>query len=68
MFDENSLIGLEVTVAKEILLQNGYDNINVKINSKSDEFCNMTVVCAVRVCEKQVTLICGDFRVLGGEI
>lgn len=68
MFDENSLIGLDVTVAKEILAQNGYGDVDIKINSKSNENCNVTLVCAVRICEKQVTLICGEFRALSGEL
>lgn len=57
----NSLIGLDMQTARQILNKNGYTNIEVKINSKDNNLCDTKVVCAVRENLGIVTLICGEF-------
>lgn len=62
MFDLNSLIGRESKDAENILKQNGFKNVNIKVNSKGNENCNAVIVCAARLEEGgKVTLICGEF-------
>ena len=62
--DFNTLIGLEEFEAKQILTQNGLDDIETIINAKIDERCNRTLVCAVRQTKNHITLICGRFYIL----
>ena len=57
----NTLIGLEEQTARQILIKNGYTNIEVKINSKDNNLCDTKVVCAVRESSGIVTLVCGEF-------
>lgn len=57
----NSLIGLDEQKARQFLMENGYNNIETKINSKDNNLCDTKVVCAVRKNEKKITLICGEF-------
>ena len=59
--DFSSLIGLEESVAKKILNENGYNNIEVKINAKHDERCDSLLVCSAKEENEKVTLICGEF-------
>lgn len=65
--DFNSLIGLEEQKARQVLVENGYNNIETKINSKENELCDTKVVCAVRENEEKVTLVCGEFYLNIGE-
>ena len=60
----DSLIGLEESVARKILLENGYNNIATILNSKKDEKCNTTLVCAVKCADESITLICGEFYLI----
>lgn len=57
----NSLIGLEEQSARQILLENGYNNIEVIINSKDNTLCDTKLVCAVRESDDVITLVCGEF-------
>ena len=57
----NSLIGLDEQTARQVLSENGYNNIEVKLNSKDNNLCDTKVVCAVRENAGKVTLICGEF-------
>ena len=59
--DFNSLIGLEEKKARQFLMDNGYNNIETKINSKDNTLCDTKVVCAVRNGGQTITLICGEF-------
>ena len=61
MFDFDSLIGLEVSEAKEILAKNGFNDINIVINSKQNDKTDTLVVCATNFCGDFVTLVCGEF-------
>ena len=60
----DTLIGLEVSRAKDILSQNGFDNVEVKENLIPDEKCNELLVCAVKQGENLVTLVCGGFYII----
>lgn len=57
----NDLIGLDVTDAKKVLNNFGYNDIEEVINSKSNDMCDTLVVCAVRESNKKITLILGEF-------
>ncbi len=59
MFEK--LIGLEITKAKEILNADGYNNIEVIMNSEHDDKCDTTIVCAVKQDGDSIKLICGEF-------
>ena len=59
--DFNDLIGLDVTDAKKVLSNFGYNDIEEVINSKSNDLCDTQVVCAVRQSDKKITLILGEF-------
>ena len=59
--DFNSLIGLTDSEAKQILIQNGYSDIEIKINSKHDEKFDALLVCAAKEDDEKVILICGEF-------
>ena len=59
--DFKNLIGLEEQKARQVLLENGYNNIETKVNSKDNDLCDTKVVCAVRENEHTITLICGEF-------
>ena len=59
--DLKDLIGLEVKKAKKILSEFGYNDIEEIINSKDNELCDTTMVCAVRKNGTKVTLVCGEF-------
>ena len=41
-------IGLEVNYAKSILIENGYNDINVINNYQSDDRCNTELVCLAK--------------------
>ena len=56
----NDLIGLDVTDAKKVLNNFGYNDIEEVINSKSNDMCDTLVVCAVRESNKKITLILGE--------
>ena len=59
--DFKDIIGLDVTDAKKVLNNFGYNDIEEVINSKSNEKCDTFVVCAVRQSNKKITLILGEF-------
>ena len=61
MFDLFSVIGLEEQKAIELLKKNGFDKINIKINSKHNDLCDTNLVCGVQENENGVTLVCGEF-------
>ena len=51
--DFRDLIGLTVDDAKKVLINFGYNDIEEVINSKSNEKCDTSVVCAVRKNDKK---------------
>ena len=59
--DLKSLIGLEVSKAKKVLNDFGYNDIEEIKNSKENELCDSLVVCAVREENKKITIVCGEF-------
>ncbi len=59
--DFKNLIGLEVSKAKKVLSDFGYNDIEEIKNSKENELCDSLLVCAVRESNKKITLICGEF-------
>lgn len=61
MFDFNSLIGLEIEKAKEILISAGFKNIEIILNAEHKDECDTIIVCAVRVADDSIRLICGEF-------
>jgi hypothetical protein len=63
MFDLNSVIGLEAKDAENVLLENGYKNIIIVLNSKHNDKCDTKIVCSVRRENDEVTLVCGEFYV-----
>ena len=65
MFDLNSLIGENLDFACKVLKENGYNDIEIKINSKRQADENTKLVCAVRENQNKVTLICGEFILEG---
>ena len=65
--DFNSLIGLDEQKARQVLIENGYNNIETKENSKYNDLCDTKVVCAVRENVNKITLICGEFYLNIGE-
>lgn len=62
-FDD--LIGLEESKVRKILLEAGYKNIETVINTKENDKCNKTLVCAVQQDQGRITLICGKFYIIG---
>lgn len=63
MVNFDNLIGLKLDEAMDILNQNGYKNINIINNYKHNDKCDSLLVCAVRECENEITLVCGEFYV-----
>lgn len=63
MFDFDSLIGLEIEKAKSLLNDAGFKNIEVILNTdKRQNYDYDTIlVCAVRVADDSIRLICGEF-------
>ena len=63
MFDFDSLIGLEIEKAKELLNDAGFNNIEIVLNTdkRQDNVCDTILVCAVRVADDSIRLICGEF-------
>ena len=61
MFDINSIIGLEVSVAINKLNDYGIKNIKVIDNFKHNELCDTKLVCAAKNVNDSITLICGEF-------
>ncbi len=59
--DFKSLIGLELSKAKKVLYDFGYNDIEEVKNSKENELCDSLVVCAVREKDKKINLVCGEF-------
>ena len=62
--DFDDLIGLDIDSAKNKLLENGYTNINIVNNYKSDEKCNEMLVCLAKQTNDLVTLVCGNFFII----
>ncbi len=62
--DLNDLIGYEMSEAKQLLKNEGFENIDIIINSKENEKCNKTLVCSVRQTDNHITLICGQFYII----
>lgn len=63
MFDENSLIGLDVFEAEELIKKYGDFDITIKDNFKKNELCNTKIVCAAKIAGKKIELVCGEFYV-----
>ena len=63
MFDFDSLIGLEIEKAKNLLNDAGFKNIEIVLNTdKRQNYDYDTIlVCAVRVADDSIRLICGEF-------
>lgn len=63
MFDFDSLIGLEIEKAKELLNDAGFNNIEIILNTdkRQKNECDTILVCAVRVADDSIRLICGEF-------
>ena len=63
MFDFDSLIGLEIEKAKSLLNDAGFKNIEIVLNTdKRQNYDYDTIlVCAVRVADDSIRLICGEF-------
>ena len=63
MFDFDSLIGLEIEKAKSLLNDAGFKNIEIILNTdKRQNYDYDTIlVCAVRVADDSIRLICGEF-------
>lgn len=61
MFDFDSLIGIEVQKAKLILEDAGYKNVNIILNAEHKIECDTIIVCAVRVADDGISLVCGEF-------
>ena len=63
MFDFDSLIGLEIEKAKELLNDAGFNNIEIVLNTdkRQKNECDTILVCAVRVADDSIRLICGEF-------
>ena len=59
--DLNSLIGLEESKARQVLIENGFDDIETTINSEHNELCDTVIVCAVKENDGKVILVCGEF-------
>lgn len=61
MFDFDSLVGLDPNEAINILHKNGIDEVETILNSKHNDKCDTTLVCAVRFSDGKATLVCGEF-------
>ena len=63
MFDFDSLIGLEIEKAKSLINDAGFKNIEIVLNTdKRQNYDYDTIlVCAVRVADDSIRLICGEF-------
>ena len=61
MFDFECLIGQTKDCAVNILNQNGYNNIEFIINSKSNDLCDSLLVCKAEKLDDKVVLILGEF-------
>ena len=59
--DFNSLIGLEESEARRVLVENGFDDIETIINSKHNDSTDTLIVCAAKENDGKVILICGEF-------
>ena len=61
MLDLNSLIGLNLEEAKQILAKNNITEITITINSKHNDKTDTLIVCFARQNSSGVELICGEF-------
>ena len=63
MFNFDNLIGLEVSRAKEILNDAGFKNVETVLNTdkRQKNECDTILVCAVRVADDSIRLVCGEF-------
>ena len=61
MFEFESLIGLKKDDAIEILKNNGYNDIEIIINSKSNNLCDSYLVCKAEEKNGMVMLVLGEF-------
>lgn len=63
MFDFDSLIGLDINKAKALLKSAGFKNIETILNTdkKQKNECDTILVCAVRVADDSIGLVCGEF-------
>ena len=63
MFNFDNLIGLEVSKARELLESAGFKNIETVLNTdkRQKTECDTILVCAVRVADDSIRLICGEF-------
>ncbi len=63
----DEIIGLSYEDACKVLRGFGYNKINVITNSKQSCYCNLKLVCAVRVLDDGITLVLGEFLGLGND-
>lgn len=61
MFDFESLIGLKKDDAIKILKNSGYNDIEIIINSKSNDLCDSFLVCKAEEKDGKVMLVLGEF-------
>lgn len=61
MFDFELLIGQTKEKALNILAENGYNDIECIINSKSNALCDSLLVCKVENCDNKIKLVLGEF-------
>lgn len=61
MFNFDSLVGLDINEATNILKVGGIDDIEIILNSKHNDKCDTTLVCAVRISNNKATIFCGEF-------
>lgn len=57
----DTLIGLTIAEAKEILKKNKITEIEVVDNFTKNDRCNTKLVCGVRIDGERCSLICGEF-------
>ena len=59
--DFSSLIGLDEQKAKQVLVENGYKDIEVIKNADHNELCDSFLVCLAKENNGKVSLFCGEF-------
>ena len=61
MLNLRNLIGKKKEDAVKILTENGYNDIEVIINSKSNDLTDSVLVCKAEKINEKVVLVCGEF-------
>ena len=59
--DFSSLIGLDEQKAKQVLVENGYKDIEVIKNADHNDLCDSFLVCLAKENNGKVSLFCGEF-------